>query len=532
MREALANALDRLGRRVISAVDALGYMGSLLVESVFFTAMGWTRGQPVRWRMVAEQARQIGVDAIPIVSLLSLTIGVMLGIQFIAALGEFGAQNQVVMAAGKAITREFGALITAIVVAGRTGSSLAARLGSMVVSQEIDALAVIGIEPVRYLVAPALIGLLLMMPVLTVFADAVALLGAGLYASGSLDIDIATYLLRTLQTLEPRDLWEGLSKSVVFALLIGLIGVSTGFAVQGGAEGVGRATTRAVVRSITAIVIADMLFSQSLNAAMSEQPLIEVTGLQAFYGKRRILHGVDFRVMPGEIRVIMGGSGSGKSTLLRHLLGLQAPAAGHIRVLGVDLAIATAAEKLRLRKLIGVSFQGGALFTSMSVGDNVALPLREHTRLDENTIRIMSRLKLEVVNLGGFQDLMPAQLSGGMVKRAALARAIVMDPKLLFFDEPSAGLDPVVSAELDELILQLRDALRMSIVVVTHELESAFKIADTITVLDHGHVLMTGTVEQVRASENERIQDLLNRRPREVEVNVDDYLRRLTEEEA
>ena len=269
-----------------------------------------------------------------------------------------------------------------------------------------------------------------------------------------------------------------------------------------------------------------------MTAGMSDQPLIEVTGLQAYYGKRRILHGIDFRVMPGEIRVIMGGSGSGKSTLLRHLLGLQVPAAGHIRVLGTDLAIASAAEKLALRKQIGVSFQGGALFTSMSVGDNVALPLREHTRLDENTIRIMSHLKLEVVNLGGFQDLMPAQLSGGMVKRAALARAIVMDPKLLFFDEPSAGLDPVVSAELDELILQLRDALRMSIVVVTHELESAFKIADTITVLDHGHVLMTGTVEQVRASDNERIQDLLNRRPREVEVNVDDYLRRLTEEQS
>ncbi|TXI79860.1 MAG: ATP-binding cassette domain-containing protein [Dechloromonas sp.] len=275
-----------------------------------------------------------------------------------------------------------------------------------------------------------------------------------------------------------------------------------------------------------------LVLSQSVRTDVSDQPLIDVTGLHAYYGKRRILHGIDFRVMPGEIRVIMGGSGSGKSTLLRHLLGLQTPAAGHIRVLGTDLAIASAAEKLALRKQIGVSFQGGALFTSMSVGDNVALPLREHTRLDENTIRIMSRLKLEVVNLGGFQDLMPAQLSGGMVKRAALARAIVMDPKLLFFDEPSAGLDPVVSAELDELILQLRDALRMSIVVVTHELESAFKIADTITVLDHGHVLLTGTVEQVRASDNERIQDLLNRRPREVEVNVDDYLRRLTEEQS
>jgi phospholipid/cholesterol/gamma-HCH transport system ATP-binding protein len=262
------------------------------------------------------------------------------------------------------------------------------------------------------------------------------------------------------------------------------------------------------------------------------QPVIEVQGLEAYYGRRRILHGVDFRVMPGEIRVIMGGSGSGKSTLLRHLLGLQRPVGGTVRLLGVDIGRASPRERIALRRQLGVSFQGGALFTSMTVGDNVALPLREHTDLDENTVRIMSRLKLEVVNLGGFQDLMPSQLSGGMVKRAALARAIVMDPKLLFFDEPSAGLDPVVSAELDELILQLRDAMRMSIVVVTHELESAFKIADTITVLDQGNVLLTGTAAEVRACDNARIQDLLHRRPREVEVDVDDYLRRLTEEQA
>lgn len=262
------------------------------------------------------------------------------------------------------------------------------------------------------------------------------------------------------------------------------------------------------------------------------EALIDVRGLEAWYGKRRILADVDFRVEPGEIRVIMGGSGSGKSTLLRHVLGLHRPSAGTIRVLGVDIAHADAAQMLEIRRKIGVSFQGGALLTSLSVGDNVALPLRELTTLDENTIRIMSRIKLEVVNLGGFQDLMPSQLSGGMVKRAALARAIVMDPKLLFFDEPSAGLDPVVSAELDELILRLRDALRMTIVVVTHELESAFKIADTITVLDQGRVLMTGTVDEVRNADNERIQDLLNRRPREVVVDVDAYMKRLTEEDA
>ncbi|HEX7915892.1 ABC transporter ATP-binding protein [Rudaea sp.] len=265
---------------------------------------------------------------------------------------------------------------------------------------------------------------------------------------------------------------------------------------------------------------------------VSSQPLIEVEKLEAWYGRRRILKGVDFNVHAGEIRVIMGGSGSGKSTLLRHLLGLHRPRSGTIKLLGVDIGEADEAQMLGVRRQIGVSFQGGALLTSLSVGDNVALPLREMTQLDENTIRIMSRLKLEVVNLGGFQELMPAQLSGGMIKRAALARAIVMDPKLLFFDEPSAGLDPVVSAELDELILRLRDALRMTIVVVTHELESAFKIADTITVLDQGEILMTNTVDKIRHADNERIQDLLNRRPRETPVDADAYLRRLTEEHA
>ena len=261
-------------------------------------------------------------------------------------------------------------------------------------------------------------------------------------------------------------------------------------------------------------------------------PLIEVEKLEAWYGRRRILHGVDFRVNAGEIRVIMGGSGSGKSTLLRHMLGLNRPAGGTVTLFGVDMARASEREKLDVRKRIGVSFQGGALLTSMTVGDNVALPLREHTRLDEQTIRIMTGIKLEVVNLGGFQDLMPSQLSGGMVKRAALARAIVMDPRLLFFDEPSAGLDPVVSAELDDLILILRDAMNMTIVVVTHELESAFKIADSITVLDQGKVLMTGSTAEVRAADNERIQDLLNRRPRDVQIDADEYLRRLIGEDA
>jgi phospholipid/cholesterol/gamma-HCH transport system ATP-binding protein len=267
------------------------------------------------------------------------------------------------------------------------------------------------------------------------------------------------------------------------------------------------------------------------HAAKTENdPAIQVDGLVTYYGQRRILDEVNLCVEPGEIMVVMGGSGSGKSTLLRHLLSLNKPASGSIRLFGEDVTRLSSQQLHKLRQRIGVSFQGGALFNSLNVEQNVAFPLREHTRLDENTIRIMARMKLELVNLAGFGELMPAQLSGGMIKRAALARAIVMDPQLLFFDEPSAGLDPVVSADLDELILRLRDAMGVTIVVVTHELESAFRIADRITVLDKGKILVTGTTDEVRQCAHPRVQNLLNRRTEETVVDVDDYLQRLTDD--
>ena len=260
----------------------------------------------------------------------------------------------------------------------------------------------------------------------------------------------------------------------------------------------------------------------------SSDDVIQVESLNAWYGDRHILKNINFSVKKGEIMVVMGGSGSGKSTLLRFLLGLNTPVSGHIRLLGKDITAMSNRELHDMRKNMGVSFQGGALFSSMTLGENIQLPLREHTQLNESTMKIMARMKLEVVNLAGFEDLMPSQLSGGMVKRAALARAIIMDPKMLFFDEPSAGLDPVVSAELDEMILKLRDAMNMTIVVVTHELESAFKIADRITILDRGEVLICGTIDEVRQSSIERIYNLLNRKPRQDAVNVDEYMKRLT----
>jgi phospholipid/cholesterol/gamma-HCH transport system ATP-binding protein len=257
-------------------------------------------------------------------------------------------------------------------------------------------------------------------------------------------------------------------------------------------------------------------------------PVVEARGLCAGYGRTQVLHDVDLDVRDGEIMVIMGGSGSGKSTLLRLLIGLELPQSGSLRLLGHETSRLGPIEMLDLRRRMGVAFQSGALFSSMSVAENIKLPLREHAKLDEATMDIMARLKLEVVNLSGFGHLMPAELSGGMLKRAAIARAIVMDPKVLFFDEPSAGLDPIVSATLDELILRLRDAMDMTIVVVTHEVESAFKIADRITILDRGRILEVGTQDEVRNSGNQRIQDMLHRRSTAEPLEPAAYLRRLT----
>ncbi|MEE8285999.1 MAG: ATP-binding cassette domain-containing protein [Gammaproteobacteria bacterium] len=261
---------------------------------------------------------------------------------------------------------------------------------------------------------------------------------------------------------------------------------------------------------------------------MSENTVIEIAELTSQYGDRTILDGVSMTVRRGEIFVIMGRSGAGKSTLLRHILGLDRPASGRVELLGMDVTSASRKDLFELRKQIGVAFQGGALLGSLSLIENVELPLRRHSRLDDVTIGIMSRMKLELMDLAGFEHLMPSQLSGGMLKRAGLARAVIMDPKILFFDEPSAGLDPVTSAELDELILRLRGALGMTIVIITHEVQSALDIADRIAVLEAGRFLMTGSVEEVRASEDPRIRGLLDRKPREQLMDSEAYLNRLT----
>lgn len=252
---------------------------------------------------------------------------------------------------------------------------------------------------------------------------------------------------------------------------------------------------------------------------------IEVIEITTHYGEREILKNLSFYIPRGRVTVILGGSGCGKSTLLRHLIGLMKPTKGKILINENDITTMNEDELNEFRKKIGIAFQGAALLNSITIADNVALPIQEHTRLEESTIQIMVRMKLDLVGLSGFEDFYPSQLSGGMKKRAGIARAIALDPEFLFFDEPSAGLDPVTAAGIDELILKLRDVFKITIVVVTHELPSLFMIADYVIMLDMGDIIFSGTLDELKSSNNERIKMFLERRPEKITCPPDDYLK-------
>jgi phospholipid/cholesterol/gamma-HCH transport system ATP-binding protein len=244
---------------------------------------------------------------------------------------------------------------------------------------------------------------------------------------------------------------------------------------------------------------------------MENEPIIKVRDLVCRFGDQTVLDGVDLDVYDGEILVIMGGSGSGKSTLLRHMVGTFIPDGGTVEVFGEDLAKLDDNGMNKVRRQFGILFQSGALFNSMSVADNVALSLREHTDLDPDIIEFIVKIKLEQVGLREAAEKFPAQISGGMKKRAGLARALALDPKLLYYDEPSAGLDPVTSATIDRLIIDLAKKAGATSVVVTHEMDSAFVIADRMAMLDKGKMLMVDkreVFEELRDWSQESINEL------------------------
>lgn len=256
----LTSLLERLGRRATGGLAEFGFAAVIAGQAVYWLVLGHWRRQPVRLAAIAAQAMDIGIAALPIITVLATTIGLMLAIQGIYTLKTFGAESRVTLGVVLSVVREFSPLITGILVAGRSGSALAARLGTMRINQEIDALTVMGINPVRFLVAPPLAAMMVLMPLLTLWADLVGLFAAGLYISIELQGTLAGYAGEVLSLLKLNDLMHGLAKSAIFGILITIVGVINGASVSGGAEGVGRMTTRSVVHAISAIVITDMIF--------------------------------------------------------------------------------------------------------------------------------------------------------------------------------------------------------------------------------------------------------------------------------
>jgi len=260
----------------------------------------------------------------------------------------------------------------------------------------------------------------------------------------------------------------------------------------------------------------------------TKESVIVVEDLVVAYGDHVVLDQVNFTVEPGEVFVILGGSGSGKTTLLRTLVGLIEPRSGRILFNGQDFTAMSGKELTAIRRKMGMCFQGAALLGSLSVADNVALPLREHTKLEESTIDIMTRIKLELVGLGGVEDYLPSELSGGMRKRAGIARAMAMDPDIIFYDEPSAGLDPIVAAGLDELIRTMQSTFNLTSVVVTHEMESVKIIADRVCVLHNGRVAGIGSMNDLETTDHPYIQRFFARRPDDSDTADPEYAKSLT----
>jgi phospholipid/cholesterol/gamma-HCH transport system ATP-binding protein len=264
------------------------------------------------------------------------------------------------------------------------------------------------------------------------------------------------------------------------------------------------------------------------------EPLIEVIDLVKKFGDRTVLNGLNFKVYKGDTFIIMGGSGCGKTTLLKHLIGSEKPTSGAIKLFGEDIACMDGEELDRIRKRFGMNFQFGALLQSMTVGENVALPLLEHSAVDETIIDLIIKMKLELVGLTGFEDLKPAEISGGMRKRVGLARAVALDPELIFSDEPTSGLDPVMTAVIDQLTMDLTKKLGVTAVVVTHDMTSAFRIGSRMIMLgsgaNQGTIIAEGTPDEIRHHPNLMLQQFIKGEadgPIPLKLSKDGYIKRL-----
>ncbi len=420
----------------------LGFIG-LTLETLFRSLV-----RPASWRVtpLVANIEKSGLDAVPIIALLTFLVGAVIAFLGATVLANFGATIYTVNLVVFSFLREFAVLLTAILMAGRTASAFTAQIGSMKANEEIDAIRALGLNPIELLVLPRVLALLVSLPMLTFVVGG----RAHHHQRGPLD-------LRGDPARRPR---------------------------------------RAVLHG-------DGLVNQD-----NPQAIIQVRDLCNRFGAQAVHEHLDLDVRRGEILGVVGGSGTGKSVLLRSIVGLRRPTSGSVRVFGEDLLQLPEERRSLVERRFGVLFQQGALFSSLTVVENVALPLIENAGLPRADAEHLAQVKLALAGLpANAGDKYPASLSGGMIKRAALARALALDPDILFLDEPTAGLDPIGAAAFDNLIRTLRDALGLTVFLVTHDLDTLYTICDRVAVLSQKKVLVVDTLERVAATDDAWVRE-------------------------
>ncbi len=498
-------ALERVGRVTNGFLSYIGGVVALGGETA--STIGRLR---IRFAETVNQCYLLGYQSLIIVLLTSLFTGMVFSLESAVQAVQYGFGSFVGGIVSYTNVRELGPMLTAVVVAGRVCAAIAAEIGSMAVTEQVDALESLGLAPVRFLVVPRVLALIIMLPLLTVFADVVGVMGGQWIASSQAHISYDDFMSSARQTIGFEDVVKGLLKSVVFGVVIAIIGSYQGLTTTGGAAGVGKSTTSAVVTCIIIIFILNFLMSFFLYGTSSVPDLTaRLDDVTVRYGERIVLSNCSLDIVDGAITCIIGMSGAGKSTILRLLDGLRKPDEGHVYIRDMDICHMHERDLNELRTKIGYAFQFAALFDSMTLGDNVALPLREHTALREGEIREIVIKTLDSVGLAHAYDNMPAELSGGMLKRAGFARAVVTNPDLVLYDEPTTGLDPIVTHLLTDTIMRLRRQLSGTAVVISHDLEPVYRMADYIAMLFEGAIIEYGTVEEVRASPNPIVQQFL-----------------------
>ena len=489
--------VEALGRLTLNVVQSLGRFGRFLAQALVLVFV-----PPFKLGRLIDRIHFIGSRSLTLVILTGSFTGMVLGLQIFLTLSRFGAEGFLGPAVSLALIRELGPVLCAVFVTGLAGSALTAEIGIMRITEQIDALTVMALSPMRYLAVPAIVAGVISFPLMTAIFDVVGIFGGYLVSVKLLGLSQGTYFGEMQTFVDLSDIMVGFWKALAFGILVPWVCTYKGFHCGHGASGVARATTaggRALLRAHPGLRLRPGV----------PLAVIRVQKLYKAFGDQPVLRGLDLDVATAEIMVIIGRSGGGKSVLLKHLIGLLRPDSGAILVDGTDITRLRGAALDEIRRRYGVVFQGGALFDSMSVTDNVAFPLREKTRLSASEIKSRVEEKLEQVGLTGMGDKNPAEISGGMRKRVAIARALVNEPEVVFFDEPTTGLDPILVNTIHHLIQELHQKFRFTAVVVSHEIPEIFGIADRVAMLHEGLIVESGPAEAIQASANPVVRQFI-----------------------